>query len=153
LSSLGAKSCLGSFLEFLESSRYFSDIKKRIFQPFLKMNFNFKNRIITKNKISSNPSNIYIYGWNPLVEPLSKFETPPSDSIRNSRNRSPEFGGGSNSRDNSGEQLLSIRASLKESKGTVRPSAFDSSIRPPVYPQLTILCSAPAWVVFVIPNL
>jgi hypothetical protein len=53
-----------------------------------------------------------------------KFETPPSDSIRNSPNRSPKFGGGSNSGDNSDEQLLSIRASSMESEGT---TAFVSS--------------------------
>ena len=38
----------------------------------------------------------------------------PHPSIRNSRNRSLKFGGGSNS----GEQLLSIRASSAESKDT-----------------------------------
>jgi hypothetical protein len=76
------------------------------------MFFNFKNRIITKNKKFSNTSNIY--DWNSLVKPFPKFETPPSYSIWNSRNRSPKFGGGSNSR----EQLLSIRASSVESVGT-----------------------------------
>jgi hypothetical protein len=76
------------------------------------MNFNFKNRIITKNKRSSNPSNIY--GWNPLIDPFSKIETPPLDSIRNFQNRSPKFGGGSNS----SEQLLLIHASSVESEGT-----------------------------------
>jgi hypothetical protein len=45
----------------LEPSRYFSDIKND-FSLFLKMNFNVKNRIIMKNKISSNPSNIYMAG-------------------------------------------------------------------------------------------
>jgi hypothetical protein len=63
LRSLGAKLCLGIFLEFSEPSKYFSRIV-----------FNFKNGMITKNKISSNSSNIY--GWNRLVEPFPNFETP-----------------------------------------------------------------------------
>jgi hypothetical protein len=69
-----------NFPKFLEPSRYFLDIKND-FNLFLKMIFNFKNRIITKNKISSNPSNIYLHGWNPLVEPFPKFETTSSDLI------------------------------------------------------------------------
>jgi hypothetical protein len=46
------------------------------------------------------------------------------DSISSSRNCSPKFGSGSNSGDNSSEQLLPIRASSAESEGTV---AFVSS--------------------------
>jgi hypothetical protein len=43
----------------LEPSRYFSEIKND-FSLFWNY-FNFKNGIVTKNKISLNPSNIYIY--------------------------------------------------------------------------------------------
>jgi hypothetical protein len=41
LSSFGAKSCLGIFLEFLEPSRYFLDIKND-FSLFSEITFNFK---------------------------------------------------------------------------------------------------------------
>jgi hypothetical protein len=60
LSSLGAKSCLGIFLEYLQPSRYFRILKT--ISAFLKMIFNFKNRIIMKNKIYSKPSNPYMDG-------------------------------------------------------------------------------------------
>jgi hypothetical protein len=112
---IGCQIMSRNFLEFFEPLRYFSD-NENDFSLFWKWFFNFKNRIITKNKRSSNPSNIY--GWNPLIEPFPKFETPPSDSIWNSRNRLPKFGGGSNFGDNSGEQLLLIRAFSAESEGT-----------------------------------
>jgi hypothetical protein len=47
-----------------------------------------------KNKISSNPSNIYryIYGWNPLAEPFPNLEIVSRDSIHNSKNCSQKFG-------------------------------------------------------------
>jgi hypothetical protein len=116
--SLDATSCLGSFLDFFEPSRYFRTLKR--FQLFSGINFNFKNGIITKNKISSHPSNIYIYIW---LEP-------PSRALSKSRNHFPRFDpqfpellakvqGGSNSSDNSDEQLLSICALSAESEGTV----------------------------------
>jgi hypothetical protein len=40
------------------------------------------------------------------------------------------------------------RVPLRSSRRKLCPSAFDSSIRPTVHPQSTILCSAPARVVF-----
>jgi hypothetical protein len=148
LSLLNAKSCLESFLQFLEPSRYFSDIKND-FSLFLKIIFNFKNRISTKNKIFSNPSNIY--GWNPLIDPFPKFKTTPSDSIRNFRNRLPKFEGGSNSTTTPASIYFrsvclprNSRVSLHLSRRELRLGAFDLSIRPTVHPQSTILCSTPA---------
>jgi hypothetical protein len=54
--------------------------------------FTFKNWFIMKNKISSNRSNIYIYGWNPLTESFPNLEIVSSYSTHNSRNCSPKFG-------------------------------------------------------------
>jgi hypothetical protein len=85
--SLGSKSCLEIFLEFLEPLRYFLDIKNDFI--LLWNYFNLKNGIIMKNKISSNPSNIY--GWKPLIEPFPNPKTVSPDSIHKSRNCSPKF--------------------------------------------------------------
>jgi hypothetical protein len=75
LSSLGTKSCLEIFLELLEPSRYFSDIQKDF--SFFGIILILKMGLLQKNKISSNPSNIY--DWNPLV-------------VHSSQNCSPKFG-------------------------------------------------------------
>jgi hypothetical protein len=61
LSLLGAKICLEILLEFLEPSRYFSSIKYD-YSVFFRNYFNPKNWFISKNKISLNPSNIYMAG-------------------------------------------------------------------------------------------
>jgi hypothetical protein len=117
------------------------------------MNFNFRNRIITKNKRSSSSSNIYIQ--NPLVEPFSKFETPPSDSIRNPEiaRRSSEVvltptTTPASNYFQSMRRRRNPRVPLCSSRRELRPGAFDSSIRSIVHPQSKILCSATARVVF-----
>ena len=78
MSLLDAKSCLEIFLQFLEPSRYFSNIKND-FSLFLKMIFNFKNRIIMKNKRSSNSSNIYMAG---ILSSISFHNSKPHPQIR-----------------------------------------------------------------------
>jgi hypothetical protein len=109
--------------------------------------------IITKNKISSNPSNIY--GWSTLVEPFSKFETPPSDSIQNSWNCSPKFGtvptpviNPTSNYFRSVRRRWNPRVPLRLSHRELRAGTFYLSIRPTVHLQSTNLCSAPARVVF-----
>jgi hypothetical protein len=72
LSPLGAKSCVGIFLEFLEPLRYFSGIKND-FNLFLELSLILKWDNY-ENKIFSNPSNIY--GLKLLVKPFPNFETP-----------------------------------------------------------------------------
>jgi hypothetical protein len=63
LSSLGAKSFLVIFLDFLEPSRYFLDIKYD-FSHFLELLI-LKMNLLQKNKISLNPRNIYMDGTLP----------------------------------------------------------------------------------------
>jgi hypothetical protein len=151
---IGAKSCLGIFLYFLEPSRYFSDIKNN-FSLFLKMIFNFKNMIITKNKRSSNPSNIYIYRWNPLRRALFKIRNP-----THIRSETPEIARRSSevvptpAKTPASSYFRSVcrrrnpRVPLRSSRRELRPGAFNSSIRPTVHPQSTNLCSTPVRVVF-----
>ena len=131
LSSLGAKSCLGSFLEFLEPSGYFSNIKNdlSLFWNY----FNFKNGFITKNKISSNPSNIY--GWNTIAESFPNLETVSQDWIHNSRNSSPKFRAVPTSTTTPASNYVQFvrrwwnpRVLLLLSHWELRPDAFDSSI-------------------------
>jgi hypothetical protein len=128
---------------------YFWNIKNDFNLFFLEMILILKNRIITKNKISSNPSNIY--GRKPLVEPFPKFETPPSDSIRNSRNCSPKFGTVPTRARNyfrSMRRRQNLRVPLRSSRRELCPGAIDSPIWSTIRPQSTNLCSAPARVVF-----
>jgi hypothetical protein len=146
--SLDATSCLGSFLDFFEPSRYFRTLKR--FQLFSGINFNFKNGIITKNKISSHPSNIYIYGWNPLVEPFPNLETISPDSIHNSRNCSPKFRVvptlATTPTSNYFQYVhcrQNLRVLLSSSHRELRPGAFDLSIQPMVRCQSTFFFSAP----------
>jgi hypothetical protein len=81
---------------------------------------------ITKNKISSNPSNIY--GWNTLVEPFPKFENPSPVEIRNSRNYSPKFMTVPTPARNYFRSVLrwwNARVPLRSSRRELRPGAFD----------------------------
>ena len=78
---------------------------------------------MNRTSISPEPQ-LYIHARLLLVEPVLEHETVSSDSIPSFRNCSPKFGSGSNSDDNSGEQLLSIRALSAESEDT---AAFVSS--------------------------
>jgi hypothetical protein len=77
------------FLEFLEHSRYFSDIKNDL--AFSGIILILKIGLLRKIKFLQTVA-IYIYGWNPLVEPFPNLETVSPDSIHKSRNCSPKFG-------------------------------------------------------------
>jgi hypothetical protein len=110
-----------------------------------------------KNKISSNPSNIYIYiyiyiyGWNPLVEPFPILEIVSPDSSNNSRNYLSKFGAVPTPASNyfqSMHRWQNQRVLLRSSRQNLRLGALDSSIRPSVHRQSTDFFSASANFVF-----
>jgi hypothetical protein len=83
---------------------------------FFRNYFNFKTRFITKNNISSNPSNIY--GWNPLVETFPNLKTVSPRFNPQFPELLAEVRDGSSSDDNSDEQLVSVHALLAKSEST-----------------------------------
>jgi hypothetical protein len=118
---IGCQILSRNFLDFLEPSEYFSDIKND-FSLFSEIIFNFKIGIITKNKISSNRR---ICIWiESSRRAVSKFQNPFPGLDPNLPKLLTEGRDGSNSSDNSGKQLLSIHVSLVESEDIV---AFVSS--------------------------
>jgi hypothetical protein len=88
-----------------------------------------------KNKISLNPSNIYIYMAGTLSPSPFQISKPfHPDSIHNSRNYSPKFRVVPTPASNyfqSVHRWQNSRVPLCSSHREVRPSVFDSSIRPP----------------------
>jgi hypothetical protein len=89
-----------------------------------------------KNKIPSNPSNFYM---------TTRFKTPPSDSIWNSWNRSPKFGGVSTPASNYFwfvRRRRNPRVPLRSSRRELRPGASNLSIRPPDLRESVKLSSA-----------
>jgi hypothetical protein len=89
-----------------------------------------------KNKIPSNPSNF---------DMTTRFKTPPSDSIWNSRNRSPKFGGVSTPASNYFwfvRRRRNPRVPLCSSRRELRPGASNLSIQPPDLRESVKLSSA-----------
>jgi hypothetical protein len=84
----------------------------KIILAFSEITFNFKNRIITKNKISSNQQYIWLESSH---RALSKIQNP----ILRFDPKLPELLAEVQDSSNSDEQLISICASSVESEGTI----------------------------------
>jgi hypothetical protein len=121
---MGAKSCLGIFLEYLEPSRYFSDIKND-FSLFFNY-FNFKNGFFWKinylQTIATYMAGTLSLSPFQISKPFPRFDQQFPELLA-------EVWGGSNSNDNSCEQLLSICVSLAKSKSTTMFSSSRASSR------------------------
>jgi hypothetical protein len=136
--SIGCQNMSRNFSRIYGAFEIFWILKR--FQTFLKMNFNFKNMIITKNKRTSNPSNIYMVGIlssSPFqnLKPHPRIRSETSEIARRSSEVVPTP---ATTLASNYFQFVHCRRYPRVPLGSprqgLRPGAFDSSTRLTVHP-------------------